>query len=152
MTVREIELEGTVAEPDPLIAQPSEPEGATDTMDVQCGICMDTMFPCQEVSRSECHPVSHVFHLKCYNRWLMTQNLEPRRCLACRQFEIREMEWYVFAEIFDFHPDDHQRVAELSEEAQCYIRNWQRGAITHVEMEARASAARQLRANRGQFV
>ena len=42
-------------------------------MDAECGICLDTMFPCQQVSKSECHPTPHVFHLDCFNLWLSTQ-------------------------------------------------------------------------------
>ena len=83
-------------------------------MDVECGICLGTMFPCQEVSQSECHPVSHFFHLECYNHWLQTQNvMEPTRCPTYRQFEIGEADWYDFAEIFRFHGDGRTTVAEL---------------------------------------
>ena len=44
-------------------------------MDAECGICLGIMLPCQEVSQSECHPVSHFFHLDCYNCWLQTQSV-----------------------------------------------------------------------------
>ena len=110
-------------------------------MDAECGICLDTMLPCQEVSQSECHPALRFFHLDCYNRWLGTlRGLGPHRCPTCRQYEIGETEWYDFAEIFGFDPEDRETVAELPSEAQRYIRDWQRGAVTLAEMRARVTA------------
>ena len=114
-------------------------------MDVECGICMGAMLPCQEVSQSECHPVSHFFHLGCYNQWLQTQSvMEPTRCPACRQFEIGETDWYDFADIFGFQGDDLKSVEEIPQHAKRYIRCWQRGSVTEAEKRAAVDAARQL--------
>ena len=114
-------------------------------MDAECGICLGTMLPCQEVSQSECHPVSHFFHLDCYNQWLQTQSvMEPTRCPACRQFNIGEADWYDFATIFGFQGDDFTAVEELPQQAQRYIRCWQRGLVTEAEKRAAVDAARQL--------
>ena len=115
-------------------------------MDVECGICLGSMLPCQEVSQSECHPLSHNFHLGCYNQWLQTQSiLEPTRCPACRQFEIGELDLQDFADIFEFDADDFATVAELPQAAQRYIRSWQRGTVTEAEKRAAADAASLLR-------
>ena len=121
-------------------------------MDAECGICLGTMLPCQEVSQSECHPVSHLFHLDCYNQWLLTQSvMEPTRCPACRQFVIGEGDWYDFSDIFEFQNDDHTTVAELPQHAQRYIRSWQRGRVTEAEKRAAVDAARQLQVARAQY-
>ena len=109
-------------------------------MDVECGICLGAMLPCQEVSQSECHPVSHPFHLECYNRWLQTQSVGQVRCPACRQFVIGEGDWCDFADIFEFQTDDHTTVAELPQHAQRYIRSWQRGRVTEVEKRVAVDA------------
>ena len=112
-------------------------------MDAECGICLGTMFPCQEVSQSECHPVSHFFHLDCYNCWLQTQSvMEPMRCPACRQLAIGETDWHDFAEIFQFPGDAISSVTQLPQQAQRYIRSWQRGTVTEAEKRAAADAAR----------
>ena len=121
------------------------PAFGAHAMNAECGICWDTMLPCQEVSQSECHPVSHFFHLDCYNRWLQTQRVtEPTRCPACRQFEIGEGDWYDFAEIFGFQGDDLTSVEELPKQAQRYIRCWQHGLVTEAEKRAAVDAARRL--------
>jgi hypothetical protein len=122
-------------------------------MNAECGICWDTMLPCQEVSQSECHPMSHFFHLDCYNRWLQTQRVtEPTRCCpACRQFEIGEADWYDFAEIFGIQGDGITAVAELPQQAQRYIRSWQRGTVTEAEKRATADGARLLRIDHAHY-
>ena len=53
---------------------------------------------------------------------------------------IGETEWYDFAEIFGFDPEGRETVAGLPSEAQRYIRDWQRGAVTLAEMRARVTA------------
>ena len=112
-------------------------------MDVECGICFDTMLPCQALSQSECHPVSHFFHLDCHNRWLQTQSVtEPPRCISCRQFQIGESDWYDFADIFNFPSDELTTVADLSRYAQRYIRAWQCGAVSEAEKQGAVDAAR----------
>ena len=106
----------------------------------------------QEVSQSECHPVSHFFHLDCYNRWLQTQRVtEPTRCPACRQFNIGEADWYDFAEIFAFQGDCITAVAELPQQAQRYIRSWQRGTVTEAEKRAAADGARLLQEDHAHY-
>ena len=118
-------------------------------MDAECGICLGTMLPCQEVSQSECHPVSHFFHLDCYNCWLQTQSvMEPTRCPACRQLGIGETDWYDFAEIFQFPGDAISSVTQFPQQAQRYRRSWQRGTVTEAEKLAAAKAAWRLRALR----
>ena len=119
-------------------------------MDVECGICLGTMLPCQQVSQSECHPVSHFFHLDCYNLWLQTQRIGQKRCPACRQFVLGEADWFDFAEIFDFPGDDLATVASLPQHAQRYIRCWQCGTVTEAEKRGAVDAARLLRTLRAQ--
>ena len=112
-------------------------------MDAECGICLGTMLPCQEVSQSECHPVSHFFHLDCYNCWLQTQSImEPMRCTACRQLAIGETDWHDFAEIFQFPGDAISSVTQLPQQAQRYMRSWQRGMMMEAEKWAAVDAAR----------
>ena len=119
-------------------------------MDVECGICLGTMLPCQEVSQSECHPVSHFFHLECYNRWLQTQRIGQVRCPACRQFVIGEADWFDFAEIFEFDGEELATVASLPQHAQRYIRSWQCGTVKEAEKQGAVDAARLLRTLRAQ--
>ena len=119
-------------------------------MDVECGICLSTMHPCQGESQSECHPVSHFFHLDCYSRWLQTQRIGRVRCPACRQFVIGEADWFDFAEIFEFDGDELATVASLPQHAQRYIRSWQCGTVKEAEKQGAVDAARLLRTLRAQ--
>ena len=104
-------------------------------------ICMDTMFPCQELSFSDCHPVRHILHLDCYNKYLATQRGVPvTRCPMCRQFTLGEMEWLSLGVIFGFDADVLQEFEDLTPEAQSYARDFQRGVVTYAELHARADA------------
>ena len=107
----------------------------------ECGICMDTMFPCQELSFSDCHPIRHILHLECYNKYLATQRgVLATRCPMCRQFELGELEWISLAVIFGFEYDDFDELTDLAPGAQSYARDFQRGVATYAELHARADA------------
>ena len=104
---------------------------------MECPICMDTIFPCEEFCESECYPLRHMCHLDCYNRYLQATS-GPTRCPSCRQVQISELDWIGIAIIFGFDADAYVDVEELPNEAQRYARSFQRGEITQNELRARA--------------
>ena len=109
-------------------------------MATECGICMDTMFPCQELSMSDCHPVRHFLHNECYNRYLATQGVQSIRCPMCRQFVLGECEWLSLGTIFNFDSDEVLEFEDMPAAAQIYARAFQRGEVTEDELHARARA------------
>ena len=110
-------------------------------MAAECGICMDTMFPRQELSISDCHPVRHILHNECYNKYLATQRgIQATRCPMCRQFGLGELEWLSLSTIFKFDYDDDLEFEDMPAAAQIYARAFQRGEVTEDELHARARA------------
>ena len=59
----------------------SQPAYLSETM-ATCPICLETIFPVEEVSLSLC---KHYLHLECYNK-IQTRN----RCCMCRRYEPTE--------------------------------------------------------------
>jgi hypothetical protein len=110
-------------------------------MAADCGICMDTMFPCQELSISDCHPARHFLHLECMNKYLATQRGDyATRCPMCRQFELGEFEWLSLSTIFNFEYHDDLEFEDMPADAQIYARAVQRGEVTNDELHVRAAA------------
>ena len=109
-------------------------------MSAECGICMDTMFPCQELSISECHPVRHFLHLDCMNKYLATQGNRAICCPMCRQFELGEIEWLSLSTIFNFEYHHDIEFEDMPADAQIYARAFQRGEVTDDELHARGDA------------
>ena len=109
-------------------------------MATECGIRMDTMFPCQGLSMSDCHPVQHVLHLECYNKYLATQRAWVSRCPMCRQFSLGELEWLSLSTIFNFDCDEVLEFEDMPADAQIYARAFMRGEVTYDELHARGDA------------
>ena len=111
---------------------------------MECPICMDTIFPCEEFCESECYPLRHICHFDCYTRYILAtsgRTGEPTRCPSCRQVEISELDWIHIAIIFGFHANTYVDVEQLPNEAQRYARSFQRGEITQNELCERAESS-----------
>ena len=109
---------------------------------VECGICLDTILPCETFYESECHPLRHMTHLDCYNDYCRTRR-ESSRCPICRQVTIGEMEWHAMASVFGFDSVALWDVNQLPREAYRFARSYQRGEITRHQLWAMADAVRQ---------
>ena len=109
-------------------------------MPEECAICMDTIFPCEPWSQTECHPNRHMMHLDCYNGYLSTQRGLATRCPICWQFEIGEMEWHALGTIFGFDSVALEDIEQLEGEAYEYARRFQRGEVTQKQVWDRCDA------------
>ena len=52
---------------------------------IQCPVCQDSIWPCQNIKLSFCHPIQHALHWDCW--WDLTED-QKYRCSLCRQPEI----------------------------------------------------------------
>ena len=121
---------------------PSEIARSLNTLAVEameCHICMDAIFPCENFCESECYPVRHMCHWDCYNAYLQA-TIRPTRCPVCRQVEISELDWIDITSIFGLDSAACVDVDRLPEEAQNYARSFQRGEITQNELRGRAES------------
>ena len=89
---------------------------------------------------SDCHPVQHVVHLECYNKYLATQRGWVSRCPMCRQFGLGELEWLSLSTIFSFEYHHDIEFGDMPADAQIYARAFQRGEVTYDELHARGDA------------
>ena len=89
---------------------------------------------------SECVPIRHVVHLRCYNHYLATQKGRATRCFMCRQFEICEAVWCSLSTIFNFDWQEVFELEDISADAQLYARAFQRGEVTDRQIYAREDA------------
>ena len=111
---------------------------------VECLICMDTIFPCEVWTETDCFPNRHILHLDCYNEYLKVQPCGPQatRCPVCRQFELGEMQVIDLSVIFGFDSEALFEIDQFPAEAQEYARSFQRGEITQEQLEAMADENR----------
>jgi len=50
-----------------------------------CPICIETIWPCESIKLSLCHPVAHVSHMDC---WWGQSEPQQEYCCVCRQREV----------------------------------------------------------------
>ena len=98
-----------------------------------CPICLEEIWPVQEVSSSMCVPVPHVVHIGCWNAQTEEQK---ERCCVCRQLEINELDLIYVGRIFHidwgFPPwPTEDRLPPLGREI---LGRLARGVITRIEL------------------
>ena len=98
--------------------------------EAMCPICMDTMFPVEDVTHSFCQPVAHFCHRDCWNAQTGGQKLH---CMMCRQREVGEMELIMICEAFALDEGDIEVVEQLPPFARQLLRAWQLGQIDDLE-------------------
>ena len=101
--------------------------------DATCPVCLDTIFPAEEVSISLCQPTAHYCHLACWN---VQTNQQKERCPVCRQCEVGEM---VLSGVerhvgFVYDPGRYEVFQDLPPAAQVLIRQFQLGLVTEDEI------------------
>ncbi len=52
---------------------------------LQCPICLEGIWPCENIKVSFCHPIHHVVHWDC---WWDQPDEQQERCCVCRQNEV----------------------------------------------------------------
>ena len=82
---------------------------------VKCPICLDNIYPYEQIRTSFCYPVPHKIHRNCWSSQTRTQRL---RCSVCRQPEVTSLEAVVLYGSFptghrSFDPDAFLRAPTL---------------------------------------
>ena len=95
-----------------------------------CPICLDTIFPADEVSISMCQPVEHFCHLGCWNA---QTNAQMQNCPMCRQREVGEMHLIHLSSCFGDDPIVWEVFSQMPPGAQVLLRLLQRSVITEDE-------------------
>ena len=98
-----------------------------------CPICLDTIFPADEVSISMCQPVEHFCHLGCWNA---QTNAQMQNCPVCRQREVSESHILAISAALsddDYMPEVWEVFNQMPPGAQVMLRLLQRSVITEDE-------------------
>ena len=113
----------------------------------ECEMCNYKIQICDDYVEIKCFQNKHAFHLECYNSYADAQKrLKKQDCLFCihvdtPKVEITNIDWLNIAIIFDFDPDALMEMEDLSNEAQYYVRSFQRGEIAREQLQTSANEA-----------
>jgi len=94
--------------------------------EAMCPICMDTMFPVEDVTYSFCQPVAHFCHRDCWNAQTEDQKLH---CMICRQREVGEREFIMIGAAFAINDEEIEVVEQLPPFVRQLLHAWQLGQI-----------------------
>ena len=110
----------------------------TATEDAQCPICLETMFPIEEVSSSFC---KHYCHLDCYNKMLMAERWgQSTRCFMCRRYQPDEQDVLSILKISEDHRADNYPPQIETRElfnplGQLILKDFENGALSRTMLD-----------------
>ena len=116
-------------------------------LQIHCPICLEGIWPCENVKLSFCHPVSHVVHWNC---WWEQPDEQQDRCCVCRQREVdRPLAFMIYNHFpakdlklsFDDMCREEPSMNWFSHAGQGLIQDFVRGELTEKELIRIARAA-----------